>query len=162
MGTSSRLATMLDADMLARNRGSSIAPPGTPQSGLMPRNHNQVTRELGGRYLLRYLLPYHLQRYFSGGPNSLQVFLNMGHYVTPTPFSPEETVPWLALPTPNQPRPYVLLLKPELIGRVILGPRWVRMGGGIEYILPDGFDQNAIVNVGAPGGTPTQWPLLVT
>lgn len=160
MGTSSRLATMLDADMLARNGRTRIAPPGTPQSRLSIRTANRVAWELGGRYLLRYLLPYHLQSYFNGGPDSLQAFLNMGHYVTPTPFSPEETVPWLALPAPDQPRPYVLLLKPERITTRILGPRWVRMGGGIEYILPDGFNQSAIVHIGTT--TPSQWPLLVT
>ena len=63
--------------------------------------------------------------------------------VTPTPFAPEETVSWLALPSPRSPRPYVLLLKPEEIPD-IWGPRWVRFGGGIEYHLPNGFPPTAL------------------
>ena len=154
MGTCSRLATMIDADMLARH-GTRIALPGTPDSKLHPRSPKRVAQELGKRYLLRYLLPSQLKLF---GPSGPLIFAG-AYYVTPTPLSPEETVPWLALPDPNQPRPYVLLLKPEKIND-ILGPRWIRMGGGIEYILPKGFSRDAIVDIGTTTGT--KWPLLVT
>jgi len=152
MGTSSRLATMIDADMLARH-GVSIAPPGTPDNSLVRKTGILVSWELGGRFLLRYLLSSQLASLVTSA------FLNRPHYVTPTPFSAEETIAWLALPSPNQPRPYVVLLKPASIP-TIWGPRWVHLGGGIEYVLPNGFQQSDMVDVGtAPG---TSWPLLVT
>lgn len=155
----SRLATMLDADMLARHH-TTISAAGTPFSELPNKTGPVVAWELGGRYLLRYLLSHQVTLFARGIRGISSDFLNAQHYVTPTPFSPEETVSWLALPAPDQPRPYVILLKPEAITKRILGPRWVRVGGGIEYLLPDGFDSTAIVNIGvAPN---TQWPLLVT
>jgi hypothetical protein len=68
-------------------------------------------------------------------------------FVTPTPYSPAETVVWLALPNPA-PRDYALFLDP---GRIpaICGPRRVRLGGGLEYILPRGYPAAAML-VGWP------------
>jgi hypothetical protein len=66
---------------------------------------------------------------------------------------------WFALPAPDHLRRYVVLLKPEEINE-IWGPWWVRMGGGIEYYLPEGFPWDAIVDMGAAPST--NWPLLVT
>ena len=78
-----------------------------------------------------------------------------GHrqYVTPTPYAPEEVVSWLALPAPDQQRPFVLVLDPTGLTDVY-GPRWVSMGGGIEYILDSGFPERAIVNVSPDPITP--------
>lgn len=134
MGTSSRLATQLDHEMLSAH-SVAIAPSSTPDRGLAMKTGGQVARELCGRYLLRYLLPHQVGRYTGGSTAS--------HWVTPTAYAPEETISWLALPAPRDPRPYVMLLKPEEIAD-IWGPRWVRFGGGIEYYLPSGFPTAAL------------------
>ena len=69
------------------------------------RARRQVADEIGGRYLLRYLLPHQVGQFSNGSAET--------HYVTPTPYAPEETVHYLALPEPDQPRSYapVLALK---------------------------------------------------
>jgi hypothetical protein len=115
--------------------GVAIAASTVPTSALARKTGRQVAGELGERYLLRYLLPH-------------QVGVKMGgsgepHWVTPTAYAPEETISWLALPAPRDPRPYVMLLKPGEIAD-IWGPRWVRFGGGIEYFLPQGFPAAAL------------------
>lgn len=56
--------------------------------------------------------------------------------------------PWLALTPP--PRTHFLVLDPQQIPQ-IAGPRYVQMGGGVEYILPNGFPATAVVN---PPGIP--------
>ena len=134
MATSSHLATQLDHEMLSAH-SVVIAPSSTPDSGLARKTGRQVARELGGRYLLRYLLPHQVGRYAGGS--------TAPHWVTPTAYAPEETISWLALPAPRDPRPYVMSLKPEEIAD-ISGPRWVRFGGGIEYHLPTGFPAGAL------------------
>jgi len=65
-------------------------------------------------------------------------------YVTPTPYAPEETVSWLFLPRPESDRLFVMALDASKIPQ-IQGPRWVRCGKGIEYMLPAGFPRDAIV-----------------
>ena len=150
MGTSSRLATMLDADMLLRH-GVTIFPPNTPDDSLPVKFGSTVAEEIGDRYLMRYLLPTQLRDYLQGSTDR-------EHYVTPTPYSPEETVRWLALPGANIQRAYVLLLKPGEI-ESIKGPRWVHMGGGIEYLLPKGFKRDAIVDIGTAMGS--KWAIEV-
>ena len=89
-----------------------------------------------GRYLLRYVLPEQLQA-FSDGSSRV-------HYVTCTPYSPEETIGQLALPRGAEPRSHVFLLRPSKLKKVS-GPRWVRGGYGIEYLLPEGFGKDALV-----------------
>jgi hypothetical protein len=122
--------------MLEVQRARPIASRDTPDSQLKRRSGADVATELGNRYLLRYLLAHQLGQFRNGSSRK--------HYVTPTPYSAEETISWLALPQPTEPRTYVMLLDPARIS-VILGPRWVRLGKGIEYVLPDGFPQDAIV-----------------
>jgi len=160
VGTCSRLATMLDADMLGRH-GTPIAPPGTPDVDLQ-RNYsktgNRVSWELGGRYLVRYLTVSQVTYFAKGNETKRDELLKKENYVTPTPYSPEEAVAWLALPSPHELRYYALFLKPEIIPE-IWGPRWVRMGGGIEYIVPQ-IPPDAMVDIGTSPGT--RWPLLVT
>ena len=117
MGTSSRIATILDSAMLINN-GVNIHPPGTPLSGLTPVSN--LSGELGGRYLLRYMLPYQVGRMIGG--------IGAPQHVTPTAYSPEETNSWLALPAPASPRSYVLLLNPSRLTNVVGPPlgtlRW--------------------------------------
>ncbi len=91
------------------NNGTRIYPPGFPLAGLrryrsQPVPAGNLVAQLGNRYLLRYLLPHQLGSLITG--------TNRRQHVTPTAYAPEETVSWLALPFPTQPRPYVLLLNP--------------------------------------------------
>jgi hypothetical protein len=126
-----------------------IAQPTTPLDQLPQKTGAQVAAEIGGRYLLRYLLPYQVGRYGAGSQAT--------HYVTPTAYAPEETVSYLALPQPDQPRPYVFVLNPAAIS-FIWGPQWIRGSPGIQYVLLQGFPQNAIIVPGTPGGA---WELSV-
>ena len=109
--------------MLAAH-GVAIGASAVATSALPQKTGRQVARELGDRYLMRYLLPHQVGQFVGGSSGP--------HWVTPTAYAPEETISWLALPAPRDPRPYVMLLKPEEIVD-IWGPRWVRFGGGIEY-----------------------------
>lgn len=140
MGTCSFLATTLDEEMFHRTVplfSTSIASATTSVSDpSYSKNGWQVTYELGGRYLLRYLLGHQTNKFLNGS--------NQTHWVTPTPYRAQATISWLALPKPKRPRNFVLLLDPQEIEK-IWGPRWVRFGHGIEYILPDGFPADAVV-----------------
>ena len=149
MGPCSVMATLLDQELLEVVGGVGIAGRGTPDSELRLKSGSEVSRELGGRYLLRYMLAGQLGRYVNGS--------GAQHYVTPTPYAPEETVPWLGLPAASEPRTHVMLLDPRYIP-ALLGPRWIRFGMGIEYLLPDGFPGEAVVGPGRPGA---QWELVV-
>ena len=148
MGTSGWLATVLDAEMIEGRSGlNAIASRLTPEHRLNSRTGIEVWHEIGGRFLLRYLLPEQVGQFRQGTTEK--------QYVTPTPFSPEETVRYLALPRPAESRPFALVLEPRRIDE-IRGPRWVRAGRGIEYILPRGFSPHAVVT---PGST---WEMQVT
>lgn len=147
MGSCSRLATTLDNEHLADGSVSpsaSIAARQTSPASLPQKTGAEVKNELGGRFLLRYLLPTQLGAFNSGSSRQ--------HFVTPTPYSPDESSSWLALPQPQAKRTYVMILDPEQID-VIRGPRWVRFGDGIEYLLPNGFGDAALV---------LKWPMKVT
>lgn len=124
--------------MLEVVRGVPIAPRGTLDQPLLPKNGPDVSAELGGRYLLRYVLPYQVGWFTNG---SLRP-----HWVTPTPYAPEDTVSYLYLPNPMQQRVFVMLLNPSRIDRPIQGPRWIDLGQGIEYLLPQGFPGEAVVS----------------
>jgi hypothetical protein len=128
------LATNLDQEMLERH-GISIAPRTTLDAALPLRTGPDVAMELGGRYLLRYLSRDQLRHFVNGS--------TVPHWVTPTALSPSEAGPFLALPHPDKPRRYVMLIDPSAITQ-IRGPRWVRGGVGIEYLLPVGFPSNAL------------------
>lgn len=156
MGTASWLATFLDQAML-EGSGLTIEPRLTREKDLaVLEDESDVKNKLKGRRLLRYLLPYQVGWFKSRPGISRALWRNERQYVTPTPYSPEETISWLFLPSPRQPRTYVLVLDPIKIvraGKKIRGPRWVRLGKGIEFILPDGFPEDAVV-----GG----WEMQVT
>lgn len=140
MGTSSRIATHLDAEMLLLN--TPIFPAHTSLAALPLVTNLPV--QLGGRYLLRYLMTSQLGTLRSGTSDT--------QFVTPTPYAPEETISWLTLPPAAGYREWVLLLDPTQLADV-RGPRQVRFGGGIEYVLVSGFPAAAIVNAvaGPPG-----------
>jgi hypothetical protein len=148
MGTSSWLATWVDQEYLLA-QGATIWPPlGT--AGRPPtRSGIEIAAELGPRKLLRYLLPHQVGRFRLGSDAET--------YTTPTPYAPEETAAWLMLPVANAPRPYALVLEPTLIPEV-QGPLLVAGGRGIQYILPRGFPEEAIIVPGAPG---VRWEIIV-
>jgi hypothetical protein len=130
----SRLATTLDEERLA-SVPLHAAPFDTADADLPEWTGLEVAEHLGGRLLLRYVVPAQVGA-FTAGDGAV-------HYVTPTPYSPEEAISWLALPAPGVPREHALVLKPEEID-LIRGPRIVRWGGGLEYILPHGFSRDAL------------------
>jgi hypothetical protein len=148
LGTASWIATFLDAQMLARADWG-IASATTSVTALAPRPGSVVASELGQRYLLRYMLSSQVGLHREGSSEA--------HYATPTPYAPEETVGYLALPRPTEPRPFALILDANRIER-ICGPQWVLGGPGIQYFLPDGFPGSAVV---IPGGAVTGWELQV-
>jgi len=163
MGTSSHLATLLDAEMLRRNGVKAIyhwvgwdqiiAEQGA--RGL------DASKHFDGRFLLRYVRRSQQGRFTSGSTGQT--------FVTPTPYAPEEAVSWLSLPFPGDPPALVLLLDPRELGYRdtgpiyrVYGPRWVPFGRGIEYLLYDGFPERAIVPVAdGPGGRVGRWELEV-
>lgn len=134
MKTASLLATKLDEKMLLSN-GVYIYPSTTPDVELPSKKGGEIHRELGGRLLLRYILPHQAGLFCDGSEER--------HFVCPTPYPPSDTVWALALPKPEGERRHVMVLKPEHI-EVICGPRWVDYGVGIEYILPKGFKKEAL------------------
>jgi len=116
------------------------------------KNGDDVSKELSGRYLLYYLRGQDVGRYTTGRKGTT--------FVTPTPYSPEETILFLCLPRPAEPRDYAILINPSKLPKdyEVYGPRWVALGSGIEYILKDGFTEDAIV---APPGAAPPWEIMV-
>lgn len=143
--TASVLATWLDGEMFNRRTPSvPIAPAGLHVSDLPRKTGLEVFDETGGRLLAKYIIPYDIGRYRGGASGQ--------HWLTLTAYSPSEAAIWLALPSPNVPREYALLLDPRRIPTVY-GPQWVAQPGGVQYIVLDGFPASAIVVPGSPGAT---------
>ena len=150
-GTCSYIATHLDAHFLEEARGVAILAPLIPDATLPSgRPGQEVADELAGRLLVRYLRTEQVPLFIGGSDRET--------YVTPTPYTPTEAVTWLNLPDPLDPRTHLLFLNPAKI-RLIIGPLWVSRARGIQYILPHGFPQDAIVVPGAPGAA---WATTVT
>jgi hypothetical protein len=148
-GTSGWLATYLDAEMFLR-KGVSIHEPLDHSVRPPQRRGSDIAHELGGRLLLKYILPAQVGTFRAGTEDEC--------YATPTPYSSEEAARYLLLPRADIPRRQVLLLDPARIPW-IQGPIWVALARGIQYILPNGFPGAAVVVPGAPG---VQWEIPVT
>src|SRR5207245_5929046 len=90
--TCSRLLTNLDSCMLLRNGVKKIYAPGTPLAAMITDDPKGMLNpaHLGYRFLLRYLRTVAVGRGLSGTTDTT--------YVTPTPYTPEEAISWLALP----------------------------------------------------------------
>jgi hypothetical protein len=131
----SRLAVQLDLEMLLQ-RSATIYDPDVADDEMPPRSGADVAEELGRRYLLRYLLSDQLGQFLDGS-----VFR---HFLTPTPLRPQHAVSFLTLPSPGKPRTHVLVIDVSKVDAVC-GPRWIRFGTGIEYLLPRGFPKSALV-----------------
>ena len=130
------LATKLDIEMLLK-QGVNIASVGIPDEELPKKTGLEVARELCGRPLLRYLRRQDVGRYLYGDSNR--------HCTTPTPYASEDLIGFLNLPDPASRRTHFLLLDAAKVDE-IRGPRYIAWGGGIEYVLPEGFPQEALVN----------------
>ncbi|MDQ3933487.1 MAG: hypothetical protein M3340_02525 [Actinomycetota bacterium] len=122
---------------MIETQGGVIAARSVPASALPIRRGALVARELGRRLLVRYMLVDQVGRFAAGSAAE--------HFVTPTPLAGVEANAVLALPAPKRIRRFALLLDPALITE-IKGPRWVRWGTGIEYILPRGFPARAVAS----------------
>ena len=133
-----QLATVLDIEMLS-SVGLAPLPSYVPTSALPEYTGEQVAMRTGYRYLLRYVRPHQIGDFLEGS--------NREHFVCPTPYAVEDTVTFLTLPNPMLPPRHALLLDTAALGR-IRGPRMVRLGLGVELVLPAGFTRDAIV---APG-----------
>jgi hypothetical protein len=158
------VATKLDEEMLRANIQSAgwpgplppIAPSSTSDAQLeqdYQKSGSQVAAETGGRLLLKYLRRPEIGTYSAAGG----VFTNL-HYVTVTPYQLADLNTFLALPLPHEPREHVLLIDSRAIDE-IWGPRWIRFGLGIEYLLPSGFRSDDIAVPSLGGGF--KWELEI-
>ncbi|MFI1063898.1 hypothetical protein ACH4TC_18670 [Streptomyces spororaveus] len=130
----SLLATNMDIHMIGH---SNIAPPDMPTDDLQVRTGLEVSKELGGRVLLRFCSLTDLSAFRSGTRRQI--------FTTPTPYPPDQVISSLELPGVVVERPYALVLDPKRLERVA-GPRFVWWGLGIEYILLGGFEPKAILS----------------
>src|SRR4051794_23240142 len=111
--TSGRIATILDREMLRQNvkilpvraNPYSIAPPGTFDRDLKIKKGTTVAREVGGRYLLKYVL--------ADQQSSASKATTHPVWLTPTPLDPDEASSILALPRPSDRRELVVLIDPR-------------------------------------------------
>jgi hypothetical protein len=134
MGAAGWLATVLDQEMVEAG-SRAIAARHVEDHELPVRSGSEVAAELKGRFLVRYMLRRQVGA-FKAGSSTM-------HWVTPTPLSTDELPHYLFLPDPIAPRTHAMLLDPARIDE-IQGPRWVRAGKGIEYLLPKGFRPEAL------------------
>lgn len=136
MSTCSRLTTTLDGQMLQ----GKISGEWVTDTSLKEKTGGEVSEELGGRYLLRYLRDDQKGSFFAGESRP--------QFLTPSPYAPEEASIWLALFFPWIVRRYVILVDPKQVGRPIRGPRAIFGGFGVEYLMPEGFPAEAVVHPG--------------
>lgn len=158
METAGRLAHNLDQRMLARNllrevatgQGRRIAAPGTPDTDLLVVPGVIAAIEIGDRYVIRYLTAWSIRTAPLGSSDPT--------FVSPTPFTPTEAAIWFSLPG-AEPRSWYVLLDLRLIDWV-QGPRYEQFGGGLEYLLPNGYPEAAVVAIASRPGT--RWALRIT
>jgi hypothetical protein len=132
------MATLLDQEQIEQY--TAIAGRLQKAATMADRPGTEVAEELGGRYLVRYLTAAQLTEFTAGSTDR-------AHWVTTTAIAPDQVVAWLALFAPKVPRAHALILDAAQIA-VIRGPAWIRLGKGIEYYLPQGFPEAAVVDVG--------------
>src|SRR2546423_948510 len=114
VGSCSLLATRLDYEILAQ-QGVAIAAAAFPYERLPRRRGVDVARELGGRFLIRYLRPQQVGAFIVGTEDAC--------WVSPTAYTPEEAIIYLALTNPTVPRDHALLLNPARIPTIV-GLQW--------------------------------------
>ena len=115
MSFCARLATSLDHWMLKEHGAEAVAWD-TPDAELPVKSGDQVFEEIGRRYLIRYV---------SRDRISLESMLEPSlRWVTPTPYSAEDALRWLALPFGGQPE-YYWLINP----RYLPSPTFAHLSG---------------------------------
>lgn len=129
------LAVQLDIAML-QNQGVDIASEDTPDDDVPycnPADH------LGHRLLIKYVRADEADKF-----NKLTGVSHFSgrHYLTPTPIACRDLMRVLALPPTKRPQ-WALLLRPDRLTSV-RGPRRIKHGFGVEYILEDGFSSDAM------------------
>src|SRR5262249_44610593 len=122
--------------MLGRHRVV-VAPPWTPDLALSPCD--DLAAQLGGRLLVKYLRNEDRRTY--SGPSTVHPSPHRRPAGT-SRFRPVTARPPPPLPPRDPPR-YALLLDPTRLEA--LGPRRIRGGRAIEYVLPRGFPLSAVV-----------------
>jgi hypothetical protein len=136
MESVTQLAIHLDMEML-HDRGVEIYHEHVADSDL-PECDPQA--DLGRRHLIKYVRSHEHEKYaIMSGVNKFAG----PQWVTPTPLAPCDLMDCLALP-PGEPPGWYLLLRTDMLASV-RGPRRIRRGNGVEYLLPDGFTSDAIV-----------------
>jgi hypothetical protein len=135
---SSWLATFQDERTIG-TAGAAVEPRTTLLTALPEVSGVDVATMLGGRLLLRYFPQQQLGVFKSGTAASV--------YATPTAMPVADLADCLGLPNPKLKREWAMLLDPAQIP-VLKGPHWISLGEGIEFLLHNGFPQNAIVDVG--------------
>jgi hypothetical protein len=127
--------------MLIQN-GATIFPSRTPDS-LLPSCTDLVS-QLGRRYLIKYVRKPDRYRY--SVLSKVSHFSGV-HYLTPTALCPDTIEAALRLPPFKIPQ-YALILDPSRLSAC--GPREIRGGKAVEYVLPNGYGVDAIVPPGWP------------
>jgi hypothetical protein len=110
--------------------------PTLSDADLPEKSGHQVFVEIGRRYLIRYV---------SRDGISLESMLKPSRkWLTPTPYSAEDALRYLALSFGVRQRDYYWLINPRYLPSV-WGPRTVDGGLGIEYLILDGVPEEALV-----------------
>jgi hypothetical protein len=143
MGSSATIASLIDLEMLA-SRSARVYSFLTEIEDMEPRTGSEVFTELGGRYLLHYT-SYSDRGFYLRG-------LLPRTFATPTAAPAHDLDALLALPGPRA-RTHVLFIDPRQ-GVDVRGPRLVRLGRGIEYVLMTPAPFAALV--------PPRWPVPVS
>lgn len=144
MPTAADIAQILDEEMLGEHGVTILGSP-VPTTSLSKCTN--LANEVGDRLLIKYIREGEHLRYNPSAP-----FRMLGpQYVTLTPFDRDEAASRLNMPSFLSGPMYLVLLEPSKVEA--WGPKRVRGGTGIEYVLVNGFDSSAIV--------PPGWPIRV-
>lgn len=128
----SALATHLDLHMIGPGE---VLACDIPDHELPVLEGAELATQLKGRKLLHFVALGNVGSFRHGASRPI--------FVTPTPYPAAEVTRALALPAVGMPRRHVLVLEPAKLEQVA-GPRHVAWGQGIEYILLDGFHEDAM------------------
>ena len=99
------VSTILDQERIETM--TPIASRPTSVETMPDRTGADVALDVGDRYLARYLVASQVTEFLGGSTRP--------HWVTPTPLSPTDVVPWLALFAPTKPRKHLLLIDPAKV-----------------------------------------------
>lgn len=132
------VATWLDRHML-QNRRIKVYEWFVSDDELPLKTGRKVSKELGGRLLVRYLLAEQA----GGSVNGTR----QRTWLTPTGLCANAVSGVLKLFVPHRPRTLAMFIDPAKLpdNLAIRGPRYVEGGLTIEYVLEAGFPASAVV-----------------